>query len=1124
MDVIKRSGKLVPFDVERIVKAVDAAMRETHIGIVDNLSRDIAQSIERLNKTMTVEEIQDEVERLLYLSRPDAAKKYMKYRDTQAQKRMNRKQYKLLDDDFISPYKKAENPMTNIGMFTFYRTYSRWIEEEGRREYWWETCRRAIEYNCSLAKCSKEEAQQLFHNMFYLKQFVAGRTLWIGGTEVTDNYALANFNCSGVVIDEMCKFTELFYLLMVGAGVGFRILPEDVIKLPDVRTDIKIIHQPYMELPKDRREDITSLTFKYGSAKIVVGDSKEGWVQALRFYLDILTKREYSTIGTILINYDNVRPRGERLKRFGGTASGHDSLQNMFTKIHKVISNLGIDTGSKYSKLKTINCLDIVNIIEENVVTGGVRRSAGIALIDKHDKECLSAKSGLYTQNESGEWGIDESIAHRSMSNNTTMYFQKPSREELKNHVQEMRYSGEPGFLNMEELIRRRPDSDKYTEFPYTTNPCQLSTSKVLTSKGYVEFKELQDSGTTTLYGKENKTTKMFPTGNKEVFEVELESGIITETTSNHVFITPRGNLRLDELNIGDSVCVDYTPVHSFEIKEQEDYEKGIIAGWVVADGWITNVIGLALGKDEFKYEDTLHSILCNHVSSEKYFKPHFQKPDTCKVIRYGSIEDKCKLKNILGINSDNKFDVTLDGKSREYKLGFIRAMFTCDGSSRSSGGASLYSNHIEFLRKIQRTLIEFGVFSNICIHNKERHYIGKDGKPRNNKNTYKIEVYDIEFLKIGYLTEYKNNSLKDSLNKESKRVLKRKETQKIKSISSIGFHDVYDITVDNVHQYNSNGFVLHNCGEVLLRDRGLCNLTSINVAGFESEGELDLEGLKNAMRLATRAGIRMTCVDLEMHEWDRVQKEDRLIGVSLTGWQDMVGALDYSIEDEEVLLAMLHGVVTLSINEYCTELGINKPKMSTTVKPDGSQSLLPTVSPGLHLAHSKYHIRRIRVNSNDPLVQVCEELGYPIFPEVGQDPETCKLKVVEFPVVSKSKKFKKDVTAVEQLETYKRFMKHYVEMNASITITVKDNEWDEVEEWLWNNWDCIVGVSFLSLSDSFYQLMPYEEITEEEYNRRVSECKRFDPELLKKYETKNEDKELSNDSGDCVGNACPIR
>jgi len=153
------------------------------------------------------------------------------------------------------------------------------------------------------------------------------------------------------------------------------------------------------------------------------------------------------------------------------------------------------------------------------------------------------------------------------------------------------------------------------------------------------------------------------------------------------------------------------------------------------------------------------------------------------------------------------------------------------------------------------------------------------------------------------------------------------------------------------------------------------------------------------------------------------------------------------------------------------------------------------------------------------------ESSWYPVYPEVGQDWETCATKVVEFPIKAPMGKTKYDVTALEQLENYKMFMKHYVDHNCSITIHVRNHEWEMVEEWVWNNWDDIVALSFISLDDNFYKLLPYEAIKEEEYNIRVQQMKPFIASLISKYE-KQEVQAVQADIVDdsCVNGACPIR
>jgi len=782
--VLKRDNTKVTFDLLKIVSAIEKAMRETVLGISPQLSVEIAKNIESAismrEDSVAVEEIQDMVENFLMASeRKDVAKRYILYRyerDKTRDSRLKRTDDRLLTDEFISRFKHNETPMNQIGNFVYYRTYSRYLRDEKRREYWWETVRRAVEYNCSLVPTTKEEAEKLFENIYNLKQFLSGRTFWVGNTPVAKYYPISNYNCAFEIIDSFDAFRDLFYLLMVGSGVGVRILKDDVSKMSKIRTDYELVHKDYSPKKVEEREDSTSIVFNYNNtAKITVGDSKEGWVQSLDYYFKILHSNEYRNIKTIIIDYDHVRERGEKLKTFGGTASGHSSLKNMFSKIDMIIKRTKLFSTGNKSKLRPIDCLDIVNIIGENVVVGGVRRTAEIVLIDALDELCIEAKSNLYKKID-GQWIVDKDIIHRQMSNNSIYYTKKPSREKLHWQIEKMRYSGEPGWVN-EEAGRKRRD-------------------------------------------------------------------------------------------------------------------------------------------------------------------------------------------NMNGVNP---------------------------------------------------------------------------------------------------------------------------------------------------------------CGEILLDDKGLCNLTTINVYSFvNKEGIIDVDRLLESQKLSVRAAYRMTCVELELSKWDMVQQRDRLLGCSLTGWQDMVNATKFDLNQQRELLVKLRETAQDEAKKYADEIGGNVPLLVTTVKPEGTLSQLPTVSSGVHYSHSPYYIRRIRISATDPLVKVCEELDYPVFPEVGQDEENCSTKVVEFPVKAPVGKTKYDVSAIEQLENYKLFMENYVDHNCSVTIHVRENEWEEVEEWVWKNWDDIVALSFLSLDNSFYELMPYESIDEDEYNRRTENMKPFIPSLIQKYE--REEMEFDIGADGCESGVCPIR
>ncbi len=693
---------------------------------------------------------------------------------------------KLLQEAFINQYSNLETPLSHIGEFVYLRTYSRYLKDKKRRENWLETVLRTTEYNINLGILHKQkqgipvdyveedkEAKLLFDHLFHLRTFTSGRTLYMGGTEVVNQYPLSNYNCAFTNIATMRDFVDVFYLLMVGSGVGIRIDKHQIKKLPYVRK-IKL-ESRYDETvrsitSKDEMEH-TKLFIddKDGSqGLLLVGDSKEGWCDALETYFKVVTEEQYQGILELTIDYSYVRPEGERLQRFGGRASGHKSLQRMFEKINKVF-----ERGTT-GQLISLDILDIATIISENVVSGGVRRSAMMVICDEEDEGVIQAKRNIYKVVD-GNWIEDKEISHRRMSNNSVLYQKNPSLERIQEILHSIRINGEPGFINGREAHRR-----------------------------------------------------------KSTFE---------------------------------------------------------------------------------------------------------------------------------GCNP---------------------------------------------------------------------------------------------------------------------------------------------------------------CGEILLQSKQCCNLTTNNLMAFVKENELDKETLFDVIKLSTRVAIRMTLVEVELEDWNKVMQEDRIVGVSLTGMMDMVNKTNMSYDTLGELLSQLREIVHVEGERYSKELGIQPPKLMTTIKPEGSLSTLPCVSSGIHFAHSDYYIRRIRIAASDPLFKLIEQQGsYPIYNEVGQSDEDCSIKVIEFPIKAPKGRTKYDVGAIEQLELYKLSMLRWSDHNSSITVHVRDHEWEEVARWVYDNFDYVVGITFLPLMEETYPLLPYECTTKEDYDKRIQQVKPIDYNLLAQLDDEDEHDIIDNE---CSTGACPIR
>jgi ribonucleotide reductase alpha subunit len=290
----------------------------------------------------------------------------------------------ILSSEFLSKYKNKQPNwgFNGLGYIVYKRTYAR-LKEDGTTEEWNETVERCINGAQKIgAQYTKEEAERIYDYVFNLKCNFAGRMLWQLGTSTVDRFgANSLLNCWATAMREPKAFLFLFENLMLGGGVGYSIRREDVHELPKIKKGVNVLH----EGTKD--------------ADYIVPDKREGWVNLLSKVLDAfyVTGKSFS-YSTILI-----RGYGEPIKGFGGKASGPQILIDGIDKITKIFQ------AREGKKLRSIDVLDICNIIGSVVVAGNVRRSAEIALGDPDDILYLRAKN----------WGSGNVPNWRAMSNNT---------------------------------------------------------------------------------------------------------------------------------------------------------------------------------------------------------------------------------------------------------------------------------------------------------------------------------------------------------------------------------------------------------------------------------------------------------------------------------------------------------------------------------------------------------------------------------------------------------------------------------------------------------------------------------------------------------------------------------
>jgi adenosylcobalamin-dependent ribonucleoside-triphosphate reductase len=312
-------------------------------------------------------------------------------------------------------------------------------------------------------------------------------------------------------------------------------------------------------------------------------------------------------------------------------------------------------------------------------------------------------------------------------------------------------------------------------------------------------------------------------------------------------------------------------------------------------------------------------------------------------------------------------------------------------------------------------------------------------------------------------------------------------------------------------------------CAEILLGNKSFCNLVEIDLGKFLG----DTEELERAIWIVSRANYRQTCVDLDdgvlQRSWHELNQFLRLCGVGLTG---IVKFLDYYGDDSAEFLKSLRMWARRGAFHMADSLSLPRPKAVTTVKPSGSLSKIMDTTEGVHRPLGKYLFNNITFSKHDPLVPMLREAKY----KVIKKPSESDSVLVTFPVAYEDVKFTEIdgkfvnvETAVEQLNRYKLMMENYVDHNCSVTISYDVEEVPLIIEWILENWDTYVGVSFIyrndptkTAADLGYAYLPQEVVTEEMYSEYAGSLLPVDLDAGNSL--------LELEDADCATGACPIR
>lgn len=333
-------------------------------------------------------------------------------------------------------------PSANV---VFYRTYARRTECD-QRETYAEAISRVVNDIAELGRFTPEERHTVQVAANQQHCLPSGRWMWTGGTDwIRDprNYSGA-YNCTSTDVSDPAAFGLMMELAMMGSGTGAVLEDDRVAKLPEIQTQIKITK--IVPVGERRGQEDTSVEKTKTGQRLVVGDSRRGWCDAYQHVIDLAMSDAGAM--NLIVDLSNVRPSGEKLRGFGGTANPV-KLGEMFQRV------VGILNKAHGRKLTPVECCLLIDEAAACVVAGNIRRSAGMRQFSWGNLEAAAAKENLYSQDSEGNWRVDPERENLRMANHTLCAHKRPSLEAVKASVTKQFHSGEGAIQYVPEAVAR---------------------------------------------------------------------------------------------------------------------------------------------------------------------------------------------------------------------------------------------------------------------------------------------------------------------------------------------------------------------------------------------------------------------------------------------------------------------------------------------------------------------------------------------------------------------------------------------------------------------------------------------------------------------------------------------
>lgn len=1066
----------------------------------------------------------------------------------------------------------------------FYRTYSR-RRPDGSRETWSEVCDRTLADIARLGRFTPQERQLVERLQRQLKALISGRALWVMGTDwiqKPENFSGA-YNCTSTTVVDWQAFGLMMDLAMMGCGTGAVLEPQFINRLPPILNRLQVhVKGSIGATPPEERQEHTRIHWQGSQVHIQVGDSRRGWVESYQALLELASDPGFGGQVDVTVDLSDIRPAGERLKGFGGVANPI-KLPGLYERCAAILNR------AVGRQLNSVECCLLIDEAAVVVVAGNIRRSAGIRQFAADDQLGSTAKDNLWQQDENGNWRIDPERDALRMANHTRVFHRKPTREECVEAVRKQFYSGEGAIQWAGEAVARancdlippdlKPDFLKAYEagtarewlkgrdpslgeeelqdrlWRYGLNPCVTADTWVHTGDGPRQVRDLIGKQHSTYVNGELFSTTpegFFYSGTKPVLKLLTKEGFSLRLTGNHRVLKVTAQTQkaqytewvpAESLQPGDRILLhnhrDLTPWDG-----AGTWEEGWLLGNLLGDGSLTatpwNDTALLRYWQDTQAEMSQYAIQL--LQTAVGYEP--RQPEAYHYAQLGlrviGSRGLAKLAAQFGMRPGQKqMTEALEATSFQFHRGFLCGLFDADGSVQGNQekGVSvrLSQSHLGTLKAVQRMLARLGIIAVLYENRRPAGYrllpnSARQPAPYACKAQHELVIANdnLHLFQewVGFREPHKAQKLEALLNGYKRQLNRERFAVTVAALEADGVEPVYDCTVPGPACFDANGFVVHNCGEIIGHTFH-CNLAEIHLNRLDPHNRQEQEDAFTAGALTVAALLHHRFVE---PRFQRSREWDPIVGVSFTGlfdfcvkafgvewlrwWQE--GRPDTPIgkefkQQEREYLSRWKEIVHRVVWDYCDRHSLRRPNRCTTVQPAGTKSLLTNASPGWHPPKAQRYIRRITFAKNDPVALACLDYGYSVVPAQADKDENgnllndpfdprCTEWLVELPVEVEWANLPgagqieiEQFSALAQFDFYMQVQKYYTTHNTSATIELRE---DEVEALGSRIYEAIrddegyISAALLARFDAPFPRLPFEKIDKPTYERLVAEVK----------------------------------